>query len=234
MCTVTIVALSGRTRLACNRDELRSRVVALPPVIRETGGGRAIMPIDPPPRGTWSGLNDARRVATLLNVNLAEPPPGPRLSSRGGLVPALVACDTLGEAERVALGVRPADYPPFRLVAADGSEVLDVFSDGARLEHARRSLPGGPVLFTSSGLGDALVEGPRRALLNQMFAPGGDLSAQQDAYHRHSWPGRRHLSVCMERDDASTVSHTLIEIDARRVALTYVPDAPDRGGALGR
>src|SRR5262249_13957501 len=75
MCTVSIVALNEpgnrRLRLACNRDELRSRPAALPPLVRNCDERQAIMPIDPVSDGTWIAVNDAGIAATLLNVNLA-------------------------------------------------------------------------------------------------------------------------------------------------------------------
>jgi hypothetical protein len=32
----------------------------------------------------------------------------------------------------------------------------------------------------------------------------------------------------MERQDARTVSHTIVSLDPDRITLTYHPDAPDR------
>ena len=52
--------------------------------------------------------------------------------------------------------------------------------------------------------------------------------AQQAAFHPHGWPDRPHLSVCMGRQDARTVSHTLVSLSPDQVALRYHPDAPDR------
>ena len=65
-----------------------------------------------------------------------------------------------------------------------------------------------PLLFTSSGLGDHLVEGVRRELFEGFFAgPAEGWRAAQDGFHRHRWEeGRGHLSVNMARPDARTVS----------------------------
>src|SRR5439155_17977933 len=86
----------------------------------------------------------------------------------------------------------------------------------------------GPLLFTSSGLGDGLVDPPRRVLFEEWFVPGANWREIQDAYHRHSWPDRSHLSVCMRRPEARTVSCTIVDLDHTRVAMTYLPDAPDQ------
>ena len=55
-----------------------------------------------------------------------------------------------------------------------------------------------------------------------------DRLAQQEAFHRHRWPDRPHLSVCMDRQDARTVSHTVVSLGPDRITLAYHPDAPDR------
>jgi Transport and Golgi organisation 2 len=231
MCTVTIIPVSGSVRLACNRDELRSRPAAHSPVVREFGARRAILPVDPVADGTWIAVNDAGLAATLLNANLQPnvgDAHGPRKLSRGTLIPRLMACATLAEAEQVSSTTDPRQYSPFRLVLVDDRDIAQFWSDGDSLRTEREPLGNQPHLFTSSGLGDALVEHPRRELFEQMFATGAEWVVQQDAFHRHSWPERRHLSVCMERSEARTVSHTVIEIEPGRVAVTYVPDAPDR------
>ncbi len=46
---------------------------------------------------------------------------------------------------------------------------------------------------------------------------------RQDALHRHRWPDRAHLSICMSRPEARTVSITCVEIDADQVRLHYEP-----------
>ena len=89
MCTVTIITVDSAAqcapdsgsaargkgiRLACNRDELRTRPAALPPIIRTFGNRKAIMPVDPISNGTWIAVNDAGIAATLLNVNLSLKP----------------------------------------------------------------------------------------------------------------------------------------------------------------
>ena len=235
MCTVTIIPLSGTVRLACNRDELRSRPAARSPVVREFGARKAIMPIDPVADGTWIAVNDSGIAATLLNLNLhpnAADREGPQKLSRGVLIPRLMACEALDDAERMSTTTDARQHSPFRLVLVDDKDISEFWSDGHSLRYERKALGNQPHLFTSSGLGDALVERPRRELFEQMFAPGGNWVLQQDAFHRHAWSDRRHLSVCMARDDARTVSHTVIEIQPERIAVTYVPDAPDRARSL--
>jgi len=249
MCTVTIIpigvaaacshdsaptALGGGIRLACNRDELRTRPVALSPVIRTFGDRKAIMPVDTVSTGTWIAVNDAGIAATLLNVNidLTAIAGGRQKASRGTLIPRLMALETFDQVIEASAAIEPSLYAPFRLVVVNGERVCSFYSDGQTLREEHSFIKNDPYLFTSSGLGDALVEGPRRELFDHMFTTGEDWLSAQVAFHRHSWPDRRHLSVCMERSEARTVSHTVIEIKPDRVALTYCPDAPDHAEPL--
>lgn len=238
MCTVSIIRINrngARTpavRVACNRDEQRSRPAALPPRMQTYGGRRAILPIDPGSNGTWVAASDAGLAFSLLNVNLpprAALPGKPLLmrTSRGSIIPALLDAATLDEATERAEALDAMAYPPFRLVLVDAERAASVYCDGATLRSERFSLSDGPLMFTSSGLGDQLVEAPRRALFAEMFRPDGDLAEAQLTFHRHVWPDRAHLSVCMRRPDARTVSFTTIELSERDISLTYHGDAPD-------
>lgn len=238
MCTVTIVPLNRHAggvglRLACNRDESRKRPAARPPVVRRCGRHDAVMPVDPVSDGTWIAANDAGLLATLLNVNpMARPGPDSDFKkSRGLLIPRLMEFATPAEAAAVAAQIDARQFPPFRLLLIGGDEIAEFISNGEMLRRHSAPIGSRPHLYTSSGLGDALVEGPRRALFDAMFSGHADWEAAQQAFHRHAWPERRHLSVCMERADARTVSHTLVELDPERIALTYTPDAPDRAEA---
>src|SRR5262249_44773985 len=75
MCTLTVLPLEGdRTRLAFNRDELRTRPEALPPQWTHHGSRSAVHPIDPVSNGTWIAANDAGLALALLNVTTSAPP----------------------------------------------------------------------------------------------------------------------------------------------------------------
>lgn len=222
-------------RLVCNRDESRARPPALPPQIRRCGDRRAILPVDPVSDGTWAAVNDAGIAATLLNVyphpkGAGDPFTG--RSSRGSVIPRIMSAADLASATRRIGRLIPSDYPPFRLVITDARDVIELLSDGTTSRVVACSISGQPHFFTSSGLGDDVVDGPRRELFHEMFAPGRDWVRAQPAFHRHAWPDRRNVSVCMERPDACTVSCTVLDIRDDCVSLTYTPGAPDRTAPL--
>lgn len=229
MCTVTVLprALLScdasddqlQLRVVCNRDELMTRAPALPPTVWTAGPRRALMPIDPYSGGTWIAANDAGLVFVLLNTNDGALTSADALS-RGTIIPALVGCSTVSRALAQARMLRADRFAPFRLLIIDRHEIVDCRSRADRI-HYRRSSLSTAVLRTSSGLGDAVVAGPRRSLFRRTVAGAGDARAAQDQYHRHQWPGREAISVNMRRDDAATVSRTVIEVREGSVRLSY-------------
>jgi Transport and Golgi organisation 2 len=250
MCTVTVIPLagpnastSGGFRLACNRDEMRSRAEALPPVERVYGSRHARLPVDPASDGTWIALNDAGLALTLLNVNPVRrdswgpggafvdpgaPRPGPprgQARSRGEIIPNLLHCSTAEGAAALAADLDPQCYLPFRVVCCDRRDLIDIRSDGNALHTTRRPTSAGAVLFTSSGLGDSLVQPPREALF-AAWSSHPWTADRQDAFHRLTDPEEGHLGVCMTRIDARTVSFTSIQVDKTVCELSYLPGPP--------
>lgn len=216
MCTVTVVPTPRGHRLVCNRDEQRSRAHSTDLVVRRCGEGVAAMPIDPPSGGTWIGANSVGVVACLLNAN----PGVARCSadrwrgrgSRGVIVPEMLAQQSLCKALSVALELDPRSFPPFRLLLlADGAHAI-VVSDGTELRSTAVAATSSPILLTSSGLGDGLVEPHRRGLFQRLLEQHADLGRLQDQFHSHAWSDRPHLSVLVSRPDARTVSRTTIDI----------------------
>ena len=231
MCTLTIVPHSGsRFRIGFNRDESRTRPAGLPPQLRQFGIRKAVLPTDPTSGGTWLAVNDAGLALAVLNVTPVEGrgAAGPR--SRGEIIPGLLGAESPSAA--LALAERMLDYrdfAPFRLVLVGQGVVADVRWDGRQSMVMSRLLGGSPQMFASSGLGDHLVESVRRELFDAMFVSHPETwPAAQDAFHRHFWPGREHLSVNMTRETARTVSHGVIDLNPSEAVFTNHPAAPDQ------
>lgn len=226
MCTASIIPVRGGFRLAVNRDELRARAPALrPTVVDLEGGGRAAWPTDADAGGTWIAVNDAGVALTLLNGNPRPMPPMPpedRLTSRGLIIPGLIASTSSRGAMQRLRAIEVAHFAPFRLVAVDGDEVCDAVWDRRRLRVL--SMPLVPRCFVSSGLGDDRAR-PRLGLFDECVARSGALPAAQDAFHSHRWHDRPEISVMMERPEARTVSVTIVTRSADGVRMHYRDDA---------
>ncbi|MCE9563136.1 MAG: NRDE family protein [Planctomycetes bacterium] len=231
MCTLTVIpGANSHYRLAFNRDESPTRAKGLPPQVRHFGTHCAIMPIDPVSGGTWLAVNDAGLSLALLNVNLADrdraAPKPPR--SRGEIIPAFLTTDSPAAALVAAehlLDYR--DFAPFRLILIGNGVAADVRWDGREPMGTSRPVVS-PQMFTSSGLGDHVVEGVRGELFEELFAGLPESwEASQDAFHRHRWPGREHISVNMTRATARTVSFSVIEVGPASAVFTYQDASPD-------
>ena len=245
MCTVSLIRVppsaqsaGGLVRLASNRDESRQRPLALPPHIRTAGPRQIIMPIDPTSDGTWIAVNDAGIAATLLNI---YPHPGdptvrvkdPTWRSRGEIIPLLLLQSTLTDVDRALGKLDVRQYPGFRLIVTDGRELLTCRSEAGTLSSDRAVYDGVPQMWASSGLGDEVVDGPRRALFDRTLAVAPSANGQ-DEYHRQDDIEASHLAVCMSRPDAYTVSYTVIEMAAEHVSLAYFDAPPNAEGTWHR
>jgi uncharacterized protein with NRDE domain len=223
MCTVSIVNLPGNLlRIAINRDEQHTRPAALPPQMQIFGEHRAILPIDRGAGGTWAAVSDAGLAMVLLNRNLGTSTAARK--SRGLIIPSLLHCDSPVNVLQAIANFDPHEFSPFRLLAIDRQTVGRADSDGRRLQITAHPIIDEPLMFTSSGLGDELVDAPRRELFESLSLHSAEA---QDRFHKHCWVAVPHLSVCMSREDARTVSYSVIELWPDSARFSYHADAPN-------
>jgi hypothetical protein len=227
MCTVTIVPRDGGFRLVCNRDERLDRAAAERPCVRRLGSLTMRWPTDPTSGGTWIGMNDRGLAAAVLNRHsgtVITKKVAPR--SRGTIIPPLLSGGDLPSVITEARLI-PEHYDPFTLVVIQGHLIAVITSTGSRIARSIAELTR-PVMFTSSSLGDELVDGPRRALFECLVARGVTPLAAQSHYHDHRWSDRPAISVLMSRPGAATVSQTVIDVVAGTVSMRYRPITPER------
>lgn len=231
MCTVSVLAsapVDGRrsVRLACNRDELLTRPSALPPERHRAGSCEAILPIDPVSGGTWIAVTSAGLGFALLNVNRGAAPRSIPSQSRGLVIPQLLAATDLPQALLHFARIDLARFAPFRLLVVSDAQLAEFVWQDAGEPRIRCESLRPARFFTSSALGDGLVEEPRRAVFERFLVQQHPTRQRQDELHRHRWLQRPELSICMERADARTVSYTTLEVDPERVSLSYHADSP--------
>jgi hypothetical protein len=231
-----------RLRVVFSRDEQRTRLPAIPPDVVSRGERRVLMPRDRDAGGTWIAVNDAGVVFALLNLNVgrasAPDEPAVRLAplhSRGAVIPDLVEARSAAEALERTQALEARGFLPFRVLACDRQgSWMEAICTGTTIHRSLQSLDT-PVMRTSSGLGDAIVMGVRRALFDSVVGRTGVLTAAaQDGFHRHRWPGAPELSVLMNRADARTVSITTVEVRDAGVRMLYheLPDLCARADAV--
>lgn len=252
MCTATIVQPAADSprpdgtegdgawllRVVFNRDEGRRRAEGLPPEVRTFDGVPCVMPVDPVSDGTWIAVNEFGLTFFLLNyyprraAQVGRSPSVRELEnrpSRGTIIPRVAHARSLDESLSVMESLTVAAFAGFRLVVVGDEGAVELAHRESHTHLDVRRDPTFPQLYVSSGLGDEVVEGPLRALFQEMFSAGRDPIATQECYQRHSWPEAPHVSVCMRREEAMTVSQTIVDVFSHRVRMVYLPGPPDEG-----
>ena len=223
MCTLTLVRSPDdrqRFRAIFSRDELRSRGPASPPRLHSSGTQTCLWPLDPDRGGTWLGVNDAGLLACILNRNESAQTPHRALHSRGVLPQLLLQLTQASKAPALLAELDASTFGPCTLVCADASTTLIFRSNVQRFAPTVHHEP--ILMLTSSGLGDALVESPRRQLWHHLTHHHSARAAQLP-FHTHRWPDAPHLSVLMDRADAQTTSITTASHARRGWLMTYTP-----------
>lgn len=229
MCTLTIIpALNARTiaRVVMSRDEQRTRPHAHPPRVIDASP-RCLMPTDPQSGGTWIAASDAGLVFALLNVNPSTTPPitdpAKARLSRGVIIPRLTTHTSINHAAAAALALDLDRFPPFRLIITDGTQLVELISSAAGPILNHTSKLRSPFFATSSGLGDHLVDPPRREHLSRLFSDA-DPSAWpelQERFHLSRSIDAPQLGVLMSRPEASTVSITKVDLAPTQIVMHY-------------
>ncbi len=233
MCTASWLTAGDRFHLFFNRDERRARAVGLAPRLQRAAGVDYLAPLDPESGGTWFAATGRGLLLVLLNRSVDGPAAAGR-KSRGSLIPALVGADDLPEVVRL-LGELPlVDCAPFRLLAnLPGVEALGAVWDGQRL--ATQAITTADGLLCSSSRGDLEVTRQRSDQWTARSAHRAtDGVAELRRFHRSHLPTRSTVSVCMHREDASTVSHLEVARSPTVVEVAYFSGAPCTAGDAER
>lgn len=222
MCTVSWMRQPEGFRLWFNRDEQHDRADALPPAVYDDQSALPwIAPIDPQGKGTWLALNAAGVALGLLNYYPAQRQPaasGER--SRGllirDLIPQVTQVERMGEAlADLDLSV----YPAFYLLGWDPEGVCWWIWDEKRLRRVDEAEVRAPI--TTSSFRPAAVAADRLEHWEHLPRPLAPEAVS--AYHRACDPARSAYSVCMEREDARTVSLSEITVTPGEVLYRYQP-----------
>src|SRR5262245_50558560 len=174
MCTVSIVPLASGFRVACNRDERRTRARASRPIVHTGAATTSLWPVDPASGGTWIGANDAGLVLVLLNR--ANPGTRPTVYpplSRGTIIPPLLEKDSLQAAMDAASRLDVLRFEPYTLLALQGGQGFSITTHFARAAVRPLDLSR-PHFFTSSSLGDAIAVSCREPLFAALVERGAN------------------------------------------------------------
>ena len=211
MCTTTFWPGSNGYRLGMNRDERRTRVRALPPVL-ETFPGVSVVGPSEPGGGRWIALNSSGVTYFLVNWYSVPHEPVPCPMSRGAIVSELRQLRDLAAATRRFEAFSLDRYLPFRAGAVFPAERVAAEWAWNSKTLQFRQLPWAPAAWISSGADEARAQQRRQAAIERHAGrrvhdePGfvGDLHSSHE-------PSAGADSICMHREDAITVSFTEID-----------------------
>ena len=226
MCTLSwIPGLDGHVLLV-NRDERRTRPRALPPSVLVVHGVSVLAPTDPEGGGTWVAVNSAGVTLALANrYHDTLPAARSHRVSRGRLVTGLASSSGLEEIEARLAKEALDQYDGFTLVALEPGSPARLFAwDGRALAAEDRSAPG--LLVASSAADEMTAAAARRAVFTEVPVVEGWTRRALCRAHSSHLPAQGPLSICMHRDEASTVSLTHVEVDPERVTMTYHAGQP--------
>jgi hypothetical protein len=244
MCSVSWSRGSGGLIVVMNRDERRDRAPARRPR-RWPGAGVAgrggfTAPVDGEAGGSWIAARDSGVVLALLNHQpgsrsrhgagggMHRPGGsrgGPRVPlprvSRGLLLTTLAAESRVPDAARLrSAGL--ASFAPFRLFVAGPSTPPRVFTwNGATL--ASRRLDPRRGFLTSSSWNPRAVIAARQATF-RAFARRHRQPTRADLLALHAsadHPRGTPWAICMSREDACTVSTTVVDVGPGGVSMRY-------------
>jgi hypothetical protein len=226
MCTLSFVTKTHGFLLGMNRDEQRSRAIASPPSVHRCGDLPTLYPSEQG-GGTWIGINGAGLSAALINWYSRPQYGGTPASSRGAIIPRLLASRSFEGMERSLLSLPLSRLNPFRLfmIGSDDKVVREYRSDGSgavRVDH-----PWETAHWFSSGHNEASATMTRGTVCGKAGkeTDAGTLPWLERLHSSHD-PEAGSDSICMHRDDAVTVSLTLLDITGNAASMSYRNGAP--------
>lgn len=224
MCTMSWFKTDDGYELFFNRDEINTRRRAEVPVIYREKNVAIVSPTDADAGGTWISVNHFGITLCLLNHYEKEQMiHHTDWMSRGNIIRRLAIYSSLSDIEINFLLLELTQYKPFRLYVLDqfGKSIFFTWDGQIMTKEYDLVKP-----RSSSSYKPEQVRSARKQLfLDKQLNSSTDRKAYLD-FHKSHEPSRSAYSVCMHRDNASSVSLSHIVVDAQAVAFSYADGSP--------
>ncbi len=230
MCTMTWFVKEDGYELFFNRDERKSRSRAELPTSQVADGVQYLSPTDVDAGGTWIAVNHFGVTVCLLNhYQFEQIETYKNWISRGEMVRKFATVASIAQVDRLFESLELEDYRAFRMFVIDpeGSNRLCVW-DG----HSGRIERNVTSPKSSSSVDARHVKSVRKSLFADLNLIDSKQADDYINYHASHLPSRSKESVCMHRDDASTVSLSHVSVSSHGVSFRYADGAPCQA-ALG-
>ncbi|MBL4671346.1 MAG: NRDE family protein [Arenicella sp.] len=207
-----------------NRDERKSRRRADLPTSQSNHDVQYLSPTDADAGGTWIAANQFGVTVCLLNhYQFEQIETYKRWTSRGEIVRRFASTSSLTDAEKLFDSLDLGDYRAFRMFIIDhrGDNRLCVW-DGhsARIERDLKTPK------SSSSVDAKHVKSVRKDLFANLNLVKSKKVDDYINYHASHFPSRSKESVCMHRDDASTVSLSHVSVSSEGIRFRYADGSP--------
>jgi hypothetical protein len=227
MCTVSWLRQADGYLLLCNRDERNTRKPAAGPRIAAQNGISFIAPVDGDRGGSWIGVNQFGLTLCLLN-RYGDPQfaAAGTFTSRGLLLAELLDCKRSQQVYGRVGATDLEQFQPFTMaILTVGEPVLLI--DWTGRECLVQPDADSRVPLTSSSLKEPKIGELRNEQFRRMVTQAGNLNAKLlEQFHRSHSPERGPYSVCMHREDAATVSMSMVAVTPKTIEFVYYGGAP--------
>lgn len=225
MCTLSFIARRQGYLIGMNRDERRTRQLAIRPQATGAGTLEVVYPREDG-GGTWIAANALGISFALLNRN-SQPGGGAKLRTRGEVIPGVLESTGTQDAAAIMQHMDLRGMFPFRMIAFFPREaaMAQWNWDGNRLELFR--LPWQTRHWFSSGISDELAREVRGLTCSNAWrhSHAGSEEWLRQLHSSHA-PARGSFSICVHRPDAATVSYTEIEREGATITMRYHQGQP--------
>lgn len=221
MCTITFTPISNNGFiLTSNRDEAPGRET-LPPKIFTEDGVNLLYPKDAVAGGTWIGVSDKMRVATLMNGGfVAHEQKSFYRKSRGVVLKDFLKANYLKEQ------VDNYDYhdiEPFTAIFVDWSDDIRLYQlvwDGE--QHHFSEQPLGPQIWSSSPLYPNNLKSKREQWFSEfLFNTIKPSEEELLEFHKTAGEGDPNSNLIMDREYVKTKSITQIVKKSDALSMRY-------------
>lgn len=222
MCTVTYIPSNDNAfAITHNRDESITRLIASPPVRKIIGGVQHFYPVDMNSMGTWFGVSETGRVASLLNGGSKKHVHSPPYKhSRGSIIPDYFSYPAFLEF------YRSYDFnglEPFTLLIFEAGEIFELIVDEDRIEY-RKINPDTPFIYSSSTLYPLESRLARRNRFQEWMKIGKETDQKSilEFHHDHIFEKETHKSKMIGGHILRTVSITSLLSTGSNLKLDYL------------
>lgn len=217
MCTLAW-EVSGEDFWICfNRDEQRSRPEAEAPVIDRSGKYPVMYPRDPQGGGTWLAVSKAGFVVALMNHYSGNPVNNGGLRSRGGIVLKLIHSSSIDSAIEKLSGIElTGKFAPFHLFIFSRKGGKQWTWDGDKICGITEC----PKFWTTSSCDPESICQWRTDQWEKLTG-GKAVSADQAGAVLRMRGSPPACGMTMDREDARTVSQSIIEMNGQNLVFSY-------------